>query len=401
LTQFSSSVWQCLHSLVTSYNRRGDLFIRDRQTMNLLHWLHEAQNPHTHLKAKCIQFRPSTIQLSPLDFHVLGYCISHSNCGWDLDLSLSNFDSTSVKMISNSCTAVASRTASASGHISRLYTSHNCCDKSLCSILELPHTILQGLKSISFGNITISTSLDKLAKILETKGLPNLKELNFRHTSVCKGAVSILRALRTSSNAISHLHLQLSSSEIGHDAVEELRKLLMTSHTLSCLEICRNRFSSESLQLISFGLAISTSLTLLDLSLINFDQPAIEHLSAALGVNHALRELSMSCCNIGSDGAHILAQVFEENKTLKVLYVQENEIGEGGAKAFAKMLERNQSLKKLSLFDKSIWFSGVFTLLSALEHNDTLEILFLHEKCNPPELANSSRYSFVEYILFL
>lgn len=131
---------------------------------------------------------------------------------------MSNFDSTSVKMISNSCTAVASRTASASGHILRLYAYQNCCDESLCSILELPHTILQGLKSISFGNIITSTSLDKLTKILETKGLPNLQKLNFWHTSVCKGAVSILRALRTSSNAISHLCL--SSSEIGHDAVE-------------------------------------------------------------------------------------------------------------------------------------------------------------------------------------
>jgi len=395
LTQFSSSVWQCLHSLVTSYNRRGDLFICGRQSMNLLHWLHEAQNPHTYLKTKCIQFHPSSlIQLSPLDFHVLGYCIFHSNCSWELDISSANFDSVSVKMILNSCTAVGSKTTSGHGHISRLYAYQNCCDKSLCSILEMPHTILQGLKAISFGNITISTSLDKLAKIFETKGLPNLQELNFR-----QGAVSILRALRTSSSTISRLCL--STSEIGHDAAEELREFLMTSHTLSCLEIRRNSFSSESLQLISFGLAISTSLTLLDLSYMEFDQPAIERLSAALGVNHTLRELNVSCCDIGSDGAHNLTEVLEENKTLKVLYVQKNELGEAGAKMFAKMLEKNQSLKELSLVDESIRFSGVFVLITALEHNDTLEILFLHEKCNPPELAKSHRYSFSECILFL
>jgi len=65
------------------------------------------------------------------------------------------------------------------------------------------------------------------------------------------------------------------------------------------------------------------------------------------------------------------------------------------------MLEKNQSLKELSLVDESIRFSGVFLLITALEHNDTLEILFLHEKCNPPELAKSSRYSFIECILFL
>jgi len=123
LTQFSSSVWRCLQSLVTSYNSRGDLLIRDRQNINLLHWLHEAQDQQCMdlFNTKCIQFCPDDmIQLSPLGIHVVGYCIFHSNCSWDLDISWANFDSTSVKMISNSCTAVTSRTAGASGHISRL-----------------------------------------------------------------------------------------------------------------------------------------------------------------------------------------------------------------------------------------------------------------------------------------
>ena len=364
--------------------------------MNFLYWLHEAQDPHTYLKVKCIRFHPDSMtRLSPFDFHVLGYCISHSNCSWDLDLSGANFDSTSVKMILNSCTAETSRTDSASGQISRLYANHNCCDKSLCSILELPHTILQGLKAIIVGNIIASTSLDKLAKILETVGLPKLQQLIFRHTFVGKGAVSVFRALRTSSSTITRLYL--SAFGIGDDAVEELRKLLATCRTLSCLEIHGTPFSSESLQLIFIGLAISTSLTLLDLSLIRFDQPAIEHLSAALGVNHTLRGLNISRCDIGSDGAHNLTEVLEKNQTLKVLLVQESEIGEGGAKAFAEMLEKNQSLKKLSLFDESIRFGGVFTLITALEHNDTLEMLFLHAKCNPPELAKNSRYSFVNF----
>jgi len=74
--------------------------------MNLLHWLYEAQ---VFLKAKCIEFRPYNMtQLSSLDFHVLGYCISHSNCSWNLDISWVHFDSTSVKMILNSCTTAGS-----------------------------------------------------------------------------------------------------------------------------------------------------------------------------------------------------------------------------------------------------------------------------------------------------
>ena len=399
LTQFSSSVWQCLHSLVTSYNSRGDLLIRD---INLLHWLHEAQDPHTYLnfiKTKCIQYCPDDMtQLSPLDFHVLGYCIFHSNCSWNLNISRANFDSTSVKMISNSCIPVGSATACASGHISSLSAYHNCCDKAFCSILELPHTILQGLETISFGKSITSTSLDKLATILETIGLPNLQELNFLNTSVGNGgAVALLRALRTSSSTISSL--RLSRSGIGDDDAEELSELLMASDALSCLNIYSNPLSSNSLQLISIGLAISTSLTSLDLLFIKFDQPAIEHLSAALGVNHTLRKLNLMCCGIDSDGAYILAVALEENKTLKLLFVQGNEVGEDGAKTFAEMLEKNQSIKKLSLVDETIHFNGVFTLIASLEHNDILETLFLHENCNPPELAESKRYCFVEFCI--
>jgi len=83
LTQFSSSVWRCLQSLVTSYNSRGDLLIRDRQNINLLHWLHEAQDQQCMdlFNTKCIQFCPDDmIQLSPLNFHVVGYSIFHMNC---------------------------------------------------------------------------------------------------------------------------------------------------------------------------------------------------------------------------------------------------------------------------------------------------------------------------------
>ena len=363
--------------------------------MNLLHWFYEAQ---VFLKTKCIEFRPyGMTQLSSLDFHVLGYCISHSNCGWSLDISWVHFDSTSVKMILNSCTAVGSRTASASGHILSLNARFSCSDRDFCSMLELPHTVLQGLETIKLGvnKCITSTSLDKLAAILEAKDLPNLQTLDFSNISVGNGgAVSLFRALRTSSSTIRNLCL--SESEIGHNDAEELREFLMISHTLSYLDIHRNPFPSESLQLISIGLAISTSLTSLNLSFIKFDQPAIEHLSAALGVNHTLRELHLTHCGIDSDGAYNLAEILEENRTLRILFVQGNELGEAGAKAFAEMLEKNQSLKKLSLVDSSVRISGVCTLITALEHNDTLEKLFLHEKCKPPELAKNIRHIFVE-----
>ena len=263
LTQFNSSICTCLHSLVNSYNSRGDLFIGCRQSMNLLHWFYEAQ---VFLKTKCIEFRPyGMTQLSSLDFHVLGYCISHSNCGWSLDISWVHFDSTSVKMILNSCTAVGSRTASASGHILSLNARFSCSDRDFCSMLELPHTVLQGLETIKLGvnKCITSTSLDKLAAILEAKDLPNLQTLDFSNISVGNGgAVSLFRALRTSSSTIRNLCL--SESEIGHNDAEELREFLMISHTLSYLDIHRNPFPSESLQLISIGLAISTSLTSLN-----------------------------------------------------------------------------------------------------------------------------------------
>ena len=318
--------------------------------MNLLHWLHEAQEPHRCLnffKTKCVQFYPNDVtQLSPLDFHVLGYCIFHSNCSWDLDISWANFDSTSVKRIFDTCTAIGSMTTSGHGHISTLRAYHNCCHKTFCSILELPHAILQGLKTIDLGEnkCITSKSLDKLAKVLETIGLPNLEVLNLSNTSVGEGgAVSLIRALRTSSSTISSLCL--SGSEIGHNDTEELRKLLMVSRTLSCLDIHGNPFSFESLQLISIGLAITTSLTSLDLSYMEFDQSVIEHLSAALGVNHTLKSLNLTCCGIDSEGAFNLAEVLERNKTLKILFVQRNEVGEDGAKAFGEMLKKNKSLK--------------------------------------------------------
>ena len=75
--------------------------------INLVQWLFEAQSDYVieHvLGQKTIEFELSSGML-PLDYYSLGYCISHSQCQWVLELGKEGIDKTGAKMLATEGTA--------------------------------------------------------------------------------------------------------------------------------------------------------------------------------------------------------------------------------------------------------------------------------------------------------
>ena len=71
-------------------------------TFDTLHWLFEAQDNDVTAKlldSSNIQLSEQYSQVTPFDCFVLGYCVSHSNCTWKIDLGHCHIGVEGVEML--------------------------------------------------------------------------------------------------------------------------------------------------------------------------------------------------------------------------------------------------------------------------------------------------------------
>jgi len=345
-------------------------------TFDTLHWLFEAQDNCVIAKllgsSNIEIFEYECNQVSPFDCFVLGYCVSHSNCTWKINLPDCNMGDEGVRMLVQ---GVLEETH-CMGCISEISFSENgITSEGVKRLLSFPKQLIYRLEKLKLrDNKLDSLSCVALAHLIPH--VPHLKKLYlFDNPNIGKGGTLPLIRSLTAHKSLEKLWLY--NTGIGVEDCRALSELLSSSTSVEWLDISWNDLPPEAVELIINGLYGNTTLKQLIITDSHFSLQNTISLSSVLKTNHTLVHLSLGQCNIDSDGACQLASALCTNDKLQLLNLRHNPIEIKGATAFAKMLLKNKSLKKLYLQDDSIGEEGTQKLIDS--HSTTVT-LWLPEK---------------------
>ena len=347
-------------------------------TFDTLQWLFEAQDskviavvlgssdvhPHGHLR-----------RVTPFDCFVLGYCVSHSNCTWKIDLACHDIGDEEVQLLVRG--AVEEETH-CTGGISEINLSEDITSEGVKHLLGFPKQLINKLKALNLSaNNLDSESCAVLAHLIPH--VPHLKKLNLSiNPNIGQGGTVPLMTSLTTHNSLEEL--ELCGTGIGVEDCLALSELLLSSTSLKELEIGYNALPPEAVELIISGLHHNTTLEKLNMCNSHFSLQNTISLASVLRTNHTLVILDLNYCNIDSDGGCQLASALCTNDTLQVLDLWDNPIGVEGATAFAEMLLKNKSLEELYLLHDSIGEEGTQKLIDSLKHNTRMKTLILTKK---------------------
>ena len=376
----------------------NDSHVIRKVTFDTLHWLFEAHDS----KLIANVLGSSDIQLeqygtvTPFDCFVLGYCVSHSNCTWKIDLVWGHIGDEGVEMLMQG--AVEEETH-CTGGISEMDLSINdITSEGVKLLLKFPKQLMNKLQTLKLCcNKLDSESCAVLAHLIPH--VPHLKILDLSGNDyIGQGGTVPLMTSLTVHNSLEEL--ELGGTGIGAEDCLALSELLSSCTSLKKLDISHNDLSPEAVELIISGLHHNTTLECLIMNDSHFSSQNTISLASVLRTNRTLVYLNLEESNIDSDGACQLASALCTNGTLQVLYLSDNPIGVKGATAFAEMLLKNKSLKKLDLNDNSIGEEGTQKLIDSLTHNTTLKQLVLPEKYES-SITSSGTDRRVNFLSFL
>ena len=96
LSELGSELWDVVRGFTSNYEPHGSLLQEETIKLEILHWLFESQDPSAItavLGSDCVCFCHSCVNTLPLDWYVLGYCITRSSCDWKLELQYCQLES--------------------------------------------------------------------------------------------------------------------------------------------------------------------------------------------------------------------------------------------------------------------------------------------------------------------
>ena len=365
-----------------------------RVTFEALHWLFEIQDNDVSTKvlgSSDVHLEYERMEVTAFDSFVLGYCVSHSNCTWKIDLEYCHIGDEQVDMLVRG--AMEEETHCTGGISEIKLSGNNITSEGVKYLLSIQKSLINKLKTLTLAcNKLDSESCVTLSHFIQD--MPYLKKLSLSSNPIGQGgAVPLITSLTAHSSLEK---LWLDESELSVEDCRALSKLLSSSTNLKVLEISCNALSSKAIKLIISGLHHNTTLKWLVMSCSHFSLQNTISLASVLKTNHTLVGLYLVVCDIDSDGACQLASALCTNNTLQMLSLLRNPIGVKGATSFAEMLHENKSLKELNLMDDSIGEEGTQKLIDSLTHNTTVERLVLHEKYKS-SIANREPGSRVQF----
>ena len=314
---------------------RSDLMI----SLDGLHWMFEARcsNVCEALGMSVVGVHRGGRTVTSFDCFVLGYCVSHSNCPWEVNLGLCGIGDEGVTMLVRGAMEGEGKRR---GHI---------------SVMDVGD------------NVITSTGLNQLLKIPE---LMKLRKLDLSGNRLGRGgAVSLLN-----SPLVHNLEeLSLAETGIGVEDCQALSKLLSSSPTLQRLNISGNALPPEAVELIITGLKNNTALKVLDIAGSHF---RVQNCTSLASLTQPPRHLDLQYCHIDDEGAIEVAKLLNQN-TLTELLLKGNPISANGARVFAENLFYNTSMVILGLECVSIGLEGTQKLIDSLSRNTTLRKLWL------------------------
>ena len=388
--KFSGYSGEVLHTLCVE--KFGDDSDSGICKVDILHWFFEARDNDVIAKvlgSSDVQLDEHLRRVTPFDCFVLGYCVSHSNYTWKINLN--NYDDQycigdGVEMIVRG--AVEEETH-CTGGISEINLSLNgITSEGVKHLLDLPKQLINKLETLVLRDNRLD-SYTSLAHLIPH--VPHLKKLDLSYNhNIGKGGTVPLMTSLTAHDSLEWLDVKRTGIDVEDCRV--LSELLSSSSNLKELDIWGNALSPEAVELIISGLHHNTTLKKLVMYGSHFSLQNTISLASVLRTNHTLVYLNVVECKIDSDGACQLASALCTNDTLQMLFMGRNPIGVKGAIAFAEMLRTNHTLVHLNLRKCNIDSDGAYCqLASALCTNDTLQVLRLYH--NPIGVRGATAFA--------
>ena len=376
-----------------------------KEAATVYRWLYESQNQP--LLTSVLGSGGRGLRLSysatPTDYFAAGYCLAHSNCRWNINLT--STDDVSMEFLSKGCNHQLSETGISSQLVTALFIGFVrgfITAEGVGHFLTIPNSLLQHL------NLSCN-KLDRRGCELLAEGvqrMPCLEELDLSSNSGigCGGAVQLVSSLQYCSKL---RELDMDKTGISDPDFQCLATYVSSTTSLEVLDIGGNDISVESIDSLCKALSANSSMRRLNMShchlttshcvclgqllrhpihcqierlnIINcsLTSDGVEEVVSGLSDNTTLRELDLSCNQIGSEGAVAVATMLKTNSSLERLNLRLCDIGSRGGVELGAALERNKTLRHLDLSLNALGDDGVKGLCVGLENNSSLERLRL------------------------
>ena len=346
--------------------------LRDRDAATLYSWLYESQNLPVLRSVLGSSEREMELPycVTTTDYFVAGYCLAHSNCSWEINISI---DDVAMEFLSKGCNHQLGTTDISSKIVSASFGVGSITADGAEHFLTIPKSLLQHIQYLNL----CDNKLDRRACELLAEGvqrMPCLETLNLSGNPLgCGGAVPLVSSLHSTRLR----ELNLPSTHISDPDFDCIANYIHSTTSLNSLDIGgRNDLSVESIDSLCRALSANSSVRRLDMTGCYLTTAHCVSLGQLLR-QCKIEELDLILCSVTSDGVEKVMSGLSENHTLRRLIMYYNPIGSEGAVTMATMLRRNSSLETLDLQLCSIGSSGGVELGAALESNKTLRELWL------------------------
>ena len=373
--------------------------LSDNKQAAAYHWLFETGDVEAITEESSKVSVSSSYSWNPLDYYVLGYCVSHYRFKWELNFSFTSMEDEDLEMLCRGMGSVPDTTWN--GALEADFSENKITFEGMKWFTKIPLQLLQHIKKLNFN----SNELDSDALYVFTEVVPNLSKLRAlslgsNPIGMGAGAVEVLKCLHDHKILLEKLDLQ--GTKVGE---EDCALIALLAINLLDLDISHNSLSSSSIATVMEGLLQYNIIQTLDMSHLHLSEENCVSLGTLL--EYHLRGLYISMCGISSEGAVHLATALTNNISLTTLNISHNPIGDIGADALkdairsnnivltalhigwcgitsegcvqlAAGLIENTSVQTLWLNDNHIGAEGARAISKVIEKNKTLQWLLLH-----------------------
>ena len=351
----------------------SDLLEKDGTTM--YRWLYESQNQS--LLTSVLGSGERELRLSysatTTDYFAGGYCLAHSNCRWNVNISV---DDVSMEFLSKGCNHQIPETDISSQLVSASFMFGSITAEGIGHFLTISKSLLQHIQHLDLSHNTLGRrGCELLAEGVQRMSCLGKLNLSDNSDIGCGGALQLMSSLHRSKLR----ELRMTKTGISDPDFECLASYIHTTTSLEWLVVGEKKISVESIDSLCKALSANSSMRRLWLWWSHLTTSHCVCLGQLLRhpLHCQIEELGIYYCSLTSDGVGEVMSGLSHNHTLRHLYLSHNQIGSEVAVAIATMLKTNRSLERLGLAWCGIDSSGGVELGAALERNKTLRYLDL------------------------
>ena len=338
LSKFSEYTTTTIRSLLSMF---GPTITENKLGIILpaLQWIFEVNDP----SRMCEVLGDSVIEapyqlgrenITVFDCFVLGCCVAHTNCTWEIDFWMNNIGDKEIEMLVR---GMLEGKATHSGCISKLHLSQNAIGKNgLNQLVKIPR--LFRLKVLDLGENTLGEG----------------------------GAVMLLNSTLVSTLE----YLNLARTGIGMEDCQALSRLLSSSLTLQQLDISENTFCPEAIDIICTGLQHNTTVNTFYMKGFYLSVQNCISLASVFEKNSSLQYLDLLECNVVIS----TRDAGRTSELIQALNLEGNPIAPKSTTAMQSSLDK---LNVEWLTQERIATWCIKKLIDSLSHNVTLQKLIL------------------------